>query len=55
MPVEMNEDGTVNCTPPWSLREFLEETGFEFRQGEFETIVVRFSNRRQKRNEREEE
>ena len=31
MPVEVNEDGTVNCTPPWSLQELLEKTGYYFR------------------------
>jgi len=40
MPVEINEDGTVNCIPPWSLIELLEVTGYEFRQGENGIIVV---------------
>ena len=40
MPVEMNENGTVNCIPPWSLTEFLEVTGFRFGQGKDGIIIT---------------
>ena len=43
MPVEMNEDGTVNIIPPWSLAELLEAMNYEFSQGENGVITIQSS------------
>jgi len=32
MPITKNEDGTINCIPPWTLKEFLDVSGLEFFQ-----------------------
>ena len=43
MPVELNEDGTVNCIPPWSLAELLDAMGYEFSQGKDGVITIQSS------------
>ena len=30
--VKQNEDGTVNCVPPWSLTELLDTMGYNIKQ-----------------------